>query len=454
MKKTFNILVIDQDQRSRKRLSKFLLSHEYEVLEAQDVNTALTILRENKIDLVCCDFVLPDSNGIEVIKKIKIINNNTNIIIITSYADVRSAVKALKKGASDYITKPINHEELLSAIEDVLNKEKTESANTNSSQKTPEFIKGASQSAIQVDKHISLIAPTDMSVLILGETGTGKEYVAKSIHHKSKRSKKPFIAIDCGALPENLAASELFGHKKGAFTGALENKKGCFEMANGGTLFLDEIGNLSYDNQVKLLRVLQEKKVRRIGTTRSIKVDVRVIAATNDNLEETIDSGEFREDIYYRLNEFKIELAPLRKRKEDIPIFIDHFMNQSNQRLNKAVRGIAPKAMTHLKNHSWEGNLRELKNVIKRAVLFSKDQIIDEEDLPIDLQPKPNSEGKVDVIFPAGIPATLKEVTFQAEKAAIIEALRLTGNNKSKAAERLGIDRKTLYNKISQLGIT
>lgn len=448
------ILIIDNADKSRKRLSKFLSKNGYECLEAVDGKSGEELLRNNAVDLVCSDFTLPDYDGIDIIRKIKILQPLTPIVIIASYSNVRSAVEALKKGAAEYITKPLNPDELLNAIEDALNKHAEKFKHSEpKTESNPKFIIGKSQPSLQVEKHIRLISPTDMSVLILGETGTGKEYVAKSIHHQSKRKKAPFVAIDCGALPENLAASELFGHKKGAFTGAIADKKGCFELADEGTLFLDEIGNLSYDNQVKLLRVLQEQKVRRLGATKGKKVNVRVIAATNDNLEETISNGEFREDIYYRLNEFKIELAPLRKRKDDIPLFIDHFMNESNAKLNKMVRSITPRAMKLLKAHSWDGNLRELKNVIKRAVLFAQDQLIDISELPSELKPDHFSKKEVNVIFPNGLPATLKQVTAEAEKSAIIETLKLTDNNKSKAAQRLGIDRKTLYNKLSQYSL-
>ena len=449
------ILIIDKADSSRKRLAKFLARNKYETVEAADGKGAEEILRKTPVDLVCSDFTLPDYEGVDMIRKIKILQPHTPVIIIASYSNIRSAVQALKKGASEYITKPLNPEELLNAIEDAISKtEDPKEKPVNSKKQSPQFITGRSQPSQQVEKHIKLIATTDMSVLILGETGTGKEYVAKSIHHQSKRNKAPFIAIDCGALPENLAASELFGHKKGAFTGAIEDKKGCFELADGGTLFLDEIGNLSYDNQVKLLRVLQDQKVRRMGATKGKKVNVRVIAATNDNLEETINNGEFREDIYYRLNEFKIELAPLRKRRDDIPLFIDHFINESNKRLSKEVRSITPRAMKLLKTHSWDGNLRELKNVIKRAVLFAQDQFIDVSELPPEIKPDHFSKKEVSVIFPNGLPATLKQVTAEAEKSAIIETLKLTDNNKSKTAQRLGIDRKTLYNKLSQYNIS
>jgi two-component system response regulator HydG len=286
-----------------------------------------------------------------------------------------------------------------------------------------------------------------MSVIVLGETGTGKEYVANAIHQQSPRSGGPFVAVDCGALPQELAGSELFGHVKGAFTGAVAEKKGCFELADGGTLFLDEIGNLSYENQVKLLRILQEREVKRIGDTKAFKVDVRVIVATNEDLRQAVQTGDFREDIYHRLNEFAITLNPLRKRRKDIPLFADHFLSLANEQLQKTVVGFEPDALSVLTMHQWHGNLREISNVVKRAVLLCNSEKIKVEHLP------PEIRGDSAFLTSSGaasnkLPVTLKEVVEQAERIAIIEMLEHTAGNKSKTAQLLDVDRKTLYNKM------
>jgi len=302
--------------------------------------------------------------------------------------------------------------------------------------------------AKRMEQVIKLLAPTNMSVIIQGESGTGKEMVANAIHQKSKRSKKPFVAIDCGALPKELAASELFGHIKGSFTGAINNKTGHFQMAEGGTLFLDEIGNLSYDNQIKLLRVLQERKIRKIGDTKDIPIDVRLIAASNEDLEDLAKNGEFREDLFYRLNEFMVDIAPLRERRDDILIFAKHFLNQANEDLDKAIEGFSDATEQILINHKWDGNLRELKNVIKRAVLLSPGNVLEKEALPVELsQPKFQTSTESDEI------TDLKSVAERAERKAIIKVLEQTGYNKTKTAKILKIDRKTLYNKLESYNI-
>lgn len=457
------ILVIDDDTDICLLLKKYLTKNGYDVELAYTGKSALSIIEKNTIDLVLCDFRLPDMDGTETLKEIKKTNPSTKVIIITGYSDVKTAVQCIKMGASEYVTKPIFHEEILHAIKKAL-KEKDSPLKTEPSDKTTkshkndkkivnkeEFIQGKSPQSKRIEQLINLLAPTDMSVIIQGESGTGKEFIAKSIHRNSKRSDKPFVAIDCGALPKELAASELFGHIKGSFTGALNNKIGHFEYANGGTIFLDEIGNLSYDNQIKLLRVLQERKVRKIGDNKDFDIDVRVLAASNEDLMAAAKDGKFREDLFYRLNEFMVELAPLRERKEDIELFANHFLENANQELEKEVKTIEASALQKLKSYYWHGNLRELKNVIKRGVLLSPNEQMETSALPVeiispsyDLSPELDEEENF---------TDLKSVAEAAEKKAILKVLEQVGYNKTKAANVLQIDRKTLYNKMESYNI-
>lgn len=456
-----SILCIDDDMDLCLLLKRFLSKNGYAVETVLNGRAGLKKLKEEKFDLVLCDFRLPDKDGLQMIKEIKEINHETQIIIITGYSDVRQAVKAMKYGAFEYVTKPIFPEEILVTIKDALSEEDSrrsephkagESAAAESGGFDRPYVKGQSYQAKQVQKLIELVAPTDMTVLIEGESGTGKEVVARAIHEMSSRSNKNFIAVDCGALPDELAGSELFGHKKGSFTGAIFDKKGQFEVANGGTLFLDEIGNLSYENQIKLLRALQERKIRRIGDVVDIEVDIRIIAATNEDLKKVVKDGAFREDIFYRINEFNIELPPLRERKEDILLYAKYFLDLANYELGKSVEGFSDEAMDKLQQYSWPGNLREMKNVIKRAVLFTGEKQIHTKELPTEilhsyLMEDTSSHKDMNGNF------DLKSAAESAEKKAILQALAKTGNNKSKAAVILNVDRKTLYNKMIALGI-
>lgn len=456
------ILIIDDDQDICLLLKKYLAKKGYETFVAEDGRQGEKWLKENQVDLVLCDFKLPDYTGLEMLQKIKIIDVRIQVVIITGYSDVRIAVEALKKGAYEYVTKPLYPDEILLTIKNALKaREEKESQvlpNAKRSKKAvalqKTYVSGVSPASLTVGKHIDLIAPTDMSVIILGETGTGKEYVAKAIHQRSRRGEMPFVPVDCGALPKELAGSELFGHIKGAFTGAISDKKGCFEAANGGTLFLDELGNLTYDNQIKLLRVLQERKVKPIGSNKEIAVDVRVLVATNENLKEAVRRDEFREDIYHRLNEFKIELSPLRERPDDIEVFATHFLKDANHQLEKGVAGFETKAMQVLKGHSWHGNLRELKNVVKRSVLLCQEEYIGVMNLPQEITaPDGNTAGAMEVSFGGEIPTDLKSVAEAAEKKAILTVLKHTNNNKSQTADLLKVDRKTLYNKLKAYNI-
>ncbi len=457
-----SILIIDDDKDICLTLSNFLSKNGYQVEVAHKGEEGLQILRNHNFDLILCDYRLPDYTGLEVLQKIKILSPFVAVVIITGYSDVRTAVETFRYGANDYVTKPLFPDELLVTIKETLekNRNKTEQQASpakardrkeSSALSTEKFIVGESTQSQTVQKYITLIAPSDMSVIIQGETGTGKEFVAQSIHRMSERKNGPFVAIDCGALPKELAGSELFGHVKGAFTGAISDKPGSFEIANGGTIFLDEIGNLSYDNQVKLLRVIQERMVKRIGATKDTKIDVRIITATNEDLSLAIKESRFREDLYHRLNEFKIQLSPLRERKEDILVFAEYFLKKANISLNKDVKSFSDSVVEYFKKYYWHGNLRELANVVKRSVLLSTTDQVLPESLPNEIitvefaQSTQEEEGE-----DKGI---LKTVAGSAERQAIIEALEKVSFNKSKAAALLNIDRKTLYNKLKLYNI-
>ncbi len=453
-----SILIIDDDKDICVVLSRFLSKNDYEVGVVHSGAEGLKELRERDYTLVLCDYRLPDMTGVETLQKIKLHRPHTAVIIITGYSDVKSAVETFKYGANDYVTKPLYPDELLVTIRETIAKsdgrsqddrksvaDKSTARSLMTNTEPVDFIVGKSHQALTVQRYVELIAPADLSVIITGETGTGKEFVAQAIHRLSKRADKPFIAIDCGALPRELAGSELFGHIKGSFTGAIQDKPGSFELANTGTIFLDEVGNLSYENQVNLLRVIQERRIKRIGATKDIPIDVRIIAATNEDLNKAVKEGRFREDLYHRLNEFKIQLSPLRERKEDIMIFADHFLRRSNQVLGKSVKAFSQDVTDHLTSYYWHGNLRELYNVIKRSVLLTPGEEIGLESLPQEIV-SGNHEavhnGEVEHV------SLLKSIAGSAEKQVIIEMLEKANYNKSKAAELLNIDRKTLYNKL------
>ncbi|MDX5340139.1 MAG: sigma-54 dependent transcriptional regulator [Cyclobacteriaceae bacterium] len=458
------ILVIDDDQDLCRVLSNFLKKSNYEVDVAYKADEGLKLLRNKSYDLILCDYRLPDMTGVEALQKIKVLSPESAVIIITGYSDVRTAVDTFKYGANDYVTKPLYPDELLVTVKETIQKNQEKNhqksgqipAKPKTEAKTQDlpakFIHGSSQASKKVQQHIDLIGPTDMSVLIIGETGTGKEFVSNSIHLKSSRANQPFIAIDCGALPKELAGSELFGHMKGSFTGAIADKAGSFELANGGTIFLDEIGNLSYENQVKLLRVIQERKIKRIGGQKDIPIDVRIIAATNENLSEAIKEGKFREDLYHRINEFKINLLPIRERKDDIVSFAEHFLNLANQSLHKNVKGFSDQVMNHFMNYQWYGNLRELNNVVKRAVLLTQGELVQADSLPEEIT-RPRAQSLEDTPKSPEDSHSLKSASGEAEKQAIMNALEATRFNKSKAADLLNIDRKTLYNKLKLYNI-
>ncbi len=454
------LLVVDDDHDICLLLSKFLEKRGYAVHTAGRKSAALALLQEHRFDLILCDHRLPDSDSLEMLGHFREGAPGVPVIVITGYSDVRIAVELMRKGAHDYVVKPLYPDDIVLRIEDALtHKVTTEELRKPAAERKAntvagtEFVEGTGTFSAQLMKHIELVAPTDLSVLITGETGTGKEYVAKEIHRRSARSGKPFVALDCGALPADLATSELFGHVKGSFTGALGDKEGCFQQANGGTLFLDEVGNLTYDNQVKLLRVLQERKVRRIGDNKEIPVDVRIIVATNEDLTVAAADGRFREDLFHRLNEFAITLLPLRDRTEDILLFAEHFLLQAASRLKRTANSLSPEVRDRLLAHPWMGNLRELNNVIKRAVLLSTTEAVGMEQMPIEIIAGASMRPSAQKGSAAPSGDDLRAVSHQAEKQAIITALERNSFNKSKTAEVLNIDRKTLYNKLKMFGI-
>jgi two-component system response regulator HydG len=438
------ILIIEDDLTFSQVLEGFLKKHGHEPFIVHDVKNTFKILTQQSFELLLVDYRLPDGTGLDILAHTREKGLMYPLVIMTSFNDVRTAVKSIQLGAIDYITKPVNPDELLMIIKGALVKKET-STEINPVEHS-DFIKGKSATADKLYAHIDLVAPTDMSVIIQGESGTGKEYAARTLHAQSKRSTKPFVAIDCGALSKDLAASELFGHVKGAFTGAVNDKKGQFEVAEGGTLFLDEVGNLSYEVQVKLLRALQERVIQPLGSTKKIPVNVRIITATNDDLLNSIQNGEFREDLYHRLNEFKILLPALRDRGKDLELFIGHFIKLSNTELDRNVQKLSQPVKDLLLQYDWPGNLRELKNVIKRMVLLTPTDTAGIESLPDEMILAINQTPK-----PGG--SDLKAINESNEKALILETLIKVKYNKSKAAKLLNIDRKTLYSKMERYEI-
>lgn len=457
------ILVVDDDPSFNKMLTVFLNRNNYESIQAHSAKSALESMSQNDFDLVLTDFKLPDLDGLELIERFKTEKPDMPVILMTNYKDIRTAVKSIQLGAFEFVTKPVNPDELLLLVKEAIkskSQQKDHSLQTDNqkTKNTPSsseqgYIKGSSEIAQKIWQHIELVAPTKMSVLILGESGTGKEYAAKMVHSLSSRSNENFYALDCGALSKELAASELFGHVKGAFTGALYDKQGAFEKAHKGTLFLDEVGNLSYDVQVQLLRALQERKIRRIGSDKEITVDVRVIAATNENLSQTHDEAGFRQDLYHRLNEFSISLPALRERNSDLKEFIQHFVSLAANELDKPTPTLTDETESILLHYHWPGNLRELRNIIRRAVLLSQSDQIEASHLPEDIRnPQEKTGNTANEPFSLA-KADLKEKQRETEKEMIERVLKETKYNKSRTAAILNIDRKTLYNKIKQYGI-
>ena len=441
-----SILIVEDDITFGMMLKTWLGKKGFEVSSVSTIARARKHIESQTVDLILSDLRLPDHEGIDLLKWM---NEQGKAIplIMTGYADIQSAVLAMKLGARDYIAKPVNPEELLKKISEALQDSPSQVSSSQATSKVTNegqhsYLEGESDAAKQLYNYVGLVAPTNMSVLINGSSGTGKEYVAHRIHQLSKRNNKPFIAVDCGSIPKELAASEFFGHVKGSFTGALTDKTGAFVAANGGTIFLDEIGNLSYEVQIQLLRALQERKIRPVGSTQEISVDIRLISATNENLEQAIEKGTFREDLYHRINEFTLRMPDLKERKEDILLFANFFLDQANKELDKHLIGFDPKASQALQSYHWPGNLRQMKNIVKRATLLAQGSFITLAELGTELLEAPS--------FNTTNMALRNEET---EKEHILEALRQTGNNKSKAAQLLDIDRKTLYNKLKLYNI-
>lgn len=448
----YSILVVDDNDALRFMLLDFLSQEGYQIFVAQNGFEALDLLKVQSVDLVLLDIDMPGLNGLQVLEKIKELDNPCLVIMLTALQEIKLAVQAMKLGAYDYLSKPVNLEEIKLVIEKGLQHRQLQRKAFNLEQKIQEVwgptgLIGTSPGISRVYQLIHKVARTDTTVLIQGESGTGKELVAYTIHHHSSRRDKSFVTVDCGAIPGDLIESELFGHEKGAFTGASQRKIGKFELARGGTLFLDEIGNLPLSGQAKLLRVLEQKQITRVGGTSTIPVDVRIIAATNLLLRQAVREGKFREDLFYRLNVFTLELPPLRERKEDIPLLAENFLHRFAQQQKKRLRGISPEAMEVLLDYSWPGNVRELRNVLERAVILAEDQITPEHlpDLtlfsPVSFSPPlPFSEAK-------------EKLLADLEKKYILDALAKSRGNKAKAARALQINYKTLYDKLKKYGI-
>lgn len=453
------ILILEDDVTFGTMLKTWFTKNSWDTTWVSKVEQAKSEFADKTFDLILSDLRLPDGDGIIFLTWLRENNIMTPLIIMTSYSDVQTAVLAMKLGASDYLQKPINPTILQQKIEMALStpvgadvKVDDNKPKNKQKQTANKVVRGSSSVMQRLYSHIDLVAPTKMSVLILGESGTGKEYIARMIHENSNRKSEPFVAVDCGSLSMELAPSELFGHKKGSFTSAISDKTGVFVEANGGTVFLDEVGNLSYEVQKQLLRALQEHKVRPVGSATDIKVDVRIIAATNEDLEKAIEEGRFRQDLYHRINEFSVSVPPLRERIEDLEEFCYHFISQANEELGKDVDSISDDALEILKQQTWNGNLRELRNVIRRSVLFTKDNVLRKENLP-DFPKDNKSQIVVKTEQQESENHDLSLNNKANEKEQIIAALNQARGNKTVAAKLLQIDRKTLYNKMHLYGI-
>ena len=446
------ILIVEDDIAFGTMIQTWLKKKGFEAEKATSVKAAIQIYEktESGFDLVLSDLRLPDHDGIFLLQWMRKHGMLVPFIVMTSYAEIQNVVLAMKSGATDYVAKPFQPDILLDKIKEAIKApKKTQNTSTTEDKNTkvaapagdvPKYLEGESEASRKLYSFVSLVAPTPMSVLILGASGTGKEYVARRIHELSQRAGKPFFALDCGAIPKDVAASEFFGHVKGAFTGAEQDKKGAFEMANGGTLFLDEMGNLNYEVQVQLLRALQERKIRPVGSTKEIDIDIRLVCATNENLAQRVAEGNFREDLYHRVNEFTIYMPELKDRGADIFLFADLFIKHANKELNRNVEGLDSKAKERIAAYNWPGNLRELNNVMKRATLLASGKYIGVTEL----------EQSMAHIQPQA-PTTLHDEETELQR--IEAALKAAGGNKSKAAQLLAVDRKTLYNKMKKYGI-
>ena len=462
------ILIVEDDIAFGTMIQTWLRKKGFEVEKTTSVKAAIQAWEklESGFDLVLSDLRLPDHDGIFLLQWMRKHGVQVPFIVMTSYAEIQNVVLAMKSGATDYVAKPFHPDILLEKIKEAIKNHNTNSLSENNIEHrettenqeptdnrkvsgnteskgnvdVPKYLEGESEASRKLYNFVSLVAPTPMSVLILGASGTGKEYVARRIHELSQRAGKPFFALDCGAIPKDVAASEFFGHSKGAFTGADQDKKGAFEIANGGTLFLDEMGNLNYEVQVQLLRALQERKIRPLGSNKEIDIDIRLVCATNENLAQRVAEGNFREDLYHRINEFTIYMPELKDRGTDLFLFADLFIKHANKELNRNVEGLDGKAKERIASYNWPGNLRELNNVMKRATLLATGRYIGVTEL----------EQSMAHIQPQA-PTTLHDEETELQR--IEAALKAAGGNKSKAAQLLAVDRKTLYNKMKKYGI-
>ncbi len=448
-----SVLIVEDDTTFALMLKTWLERKGFTVRTTGTVEAAEKLLATEQFSIVLTDMRLPGQDGIYLLQWLADNQSDLPAIVMTSYADIQTAVRSIKLGAKDYISKPINPDELLRKMEEAM---AASASVTGPSNNTPEqqtkpakhhktaynqadYIEGKSEAARRLYDYVRLVAPTNLSVLINGASGTGKEHIARMIHLESKRADKPFVAIDCGAISRELAASEFFGHVKGSFTGALTDKTGAFVAANGGTLFLDEVGNLGYETQIQLLRALQERKIRPVGSNTEIDVDIRLVTATNENLEAAIAKGSFREDLYHRLNEFSLHMPDLAEQRDDIMLYAEFFLRQANQEFEKQLVGFDAGATTLMLQYGWPGNLRQMRNTVRCAALLARTDHITASDLP------------AEITASAIKPVALHDPQTEIER--IRHALELTGQNKSKAAKLLGIDRKTLYNKLKTYGI-
>jgi two-component system response regulator HydG len=432
------ILIVDDDTSFGMMVKGYLKKNNFDATLAGSFAKAKILIDKETFDLVLSDYRLPDGTGLDVLRHSKKKSAVLPVVLITAYSDIRVAVSAIKEGAYEYITKPVNAQELLHIVNKVVQSSKSSIPGSR------DYLAGTGKESLQMEEHIKLVAPTEVAVLIQGESGTGKEYVARRIHELSKHSDEPFVAVDCGALTQEIASSELFGHVKGSFTGAIDNKIGHFENVGKGTIFLDEVGNLSYDVQIKLLRAIQERRAHRLGSNSEFKIEARIVAASNDDLRLSAMEGNFREDLYHRLNEFTISIPPLRIRNDELMTFANHFREMASREFQKNVTSFSGKVLQIFETYEWPGNLRELRNVVRRSVLLTQGEEVEAAGIPPELSEHPRKETEYH---------RLSDVKDEAEKRLIIETLEKARHNKTKAAQMLGMDRKTLYNKIQKLNI-